>query len=83
MCLRLKGQENPRLRTKKTFLRSIKSERDTRFPLKSMEVNSGARVLGLTLAIEISSLFYFLIQKSRIKADFDEGLKKKHKSRSC
>jgi hypothetical protein len=42
-----------------------------------MEVNSGARVLSLTLAIVVSSLFYFLIPKSRIEADFDEDVKKK------
>jgi hypothetical protein len=48
-----------------------------------MEVNSGASVFIFTLAIEVPSLFYFLISKSRKDADFHEDVKKKNKNRCC
>lgn len=53
-CLRLKGQEKLRLKTSSTFIRSVKSESEMLFPLKSREVNSDACWCSSTLDMRVS-----------------------------
>ncbi len=56
MCLRQKGQTNPRLKTRSTFVFPVKSERETSTPRTSFNVKSGAGVLIWTFFMKGSPL---------------------------
>jgi hypothetical protein len=60
MCLRQKGQINPLFNTSRTFLLPLQLESENSWPLKSINVKSGASVFILTFGMVAISFLDFL-----------------------